>query len=58
MNELLKLMYTLRDEFSAREFDCLFALIEAGTISTFKELAAYGVEGRMNEQDKLLGVEE
>lgn len=42
--ELLKLLYTQRDEFSAREFDCLVVLIEDGTISTFEELAAYGVE--------------
>ena len=44
MNELIKLLYTHRDEFSAREFDCLVMLIEDGTINTFEELAKYGVE--------------
>ncbi len=44
MKELLNLLYTQRDEFSAREFDCLVVLIEDGTISNFEELAKYGVE--------------
>jgi hypothetical protein len=44
MNELLNLLYTQRDEFSAREFECLVALIEDGTIGSFEELAKYGVE--------------
>ena len=44
MNELLNLLYTQRDEIPAREFDCLVALIEDGTIGTFEELAKYGVE--------------
>jgi hypothetical protein len=44
MKDLLNLLYAQRDEFSAREFDCLVVLIEDGTIHTFKELAKYGVE--------------
>ena len=44
MNDLLNLLYTQRDEFSAREFDCLVVLIEDGTISSVEELAKYGVE--------------
>ncbi len=46
--QLLKLLYEKQDEVflnSERdEFDCLVALIEDGTISTFEELAKYGVE--------------
>jgi hypothetical protein len=44
MKELLNLLYTQRDEFSAREFECLVALIEDSTIGSFEELAKYGVE--------------
>lgn len=44
MKELLNLLYTQRDEFSAREFECLVELIEDGTIGSFEELAKYGVE--------------
>jgi hypothetical protein len=46
--QLLKLLYEKQDEVflnSERdEFDCLVALIEDGTISTFEALAEYGVE--------------
>ena len=46
--QLLDLAYEKEDEVfgsSERdEFDCLIALIEDGTIDTFEELAAYGVE--------------
>jgi hypothetical protein len=47
-DQLLKLLYEKQDEVflnSERdEFDCLVALIEDGTISTFEALAEYGVE--------------
>jgi hypothetical protein len=46
--QLLELLYEKQDEVflnSERdEFDCLVALIEDGTISTFESLAEYGVE--------------
>jgi hypothetical protein len=46
--QLLELLYEKQDEVflnSERdEFDCLVALIEDGTISTFEALAEYGVE--------------
>jgi hypothetical protein len=46
--QLLELLYKKQDEVflnSERdEFDCLVALIEDGTISTFEALAEYGVE--------------
>jgi hypothetical protein len=46
--QLLKLLYEKQDEVflnSERdEFDCLVYLIEDGTISTFEDLAEYGVE--------------
>jgi hypothetical protein len=45
---LLKLLYSQRSQVIADsepdEFDCLVGLIEDGTISTFEELAEYGVE--------------
>jgi hypothetical protein len=47
-NELLALAYEKEDDVfgssERREFDCLISLIEDGTISTFEELAEYGVE--------------
>ena len=46
--QLLALAYAKQDEVflnSERdEFDCLIALIEDGTITTFEALAKYGVE--------------
>ena len=46
--QLLNLLYEKQDEVflnSERdEFDCLVHLIEDGDITTFKELAEYGVE--------------
>ena len=46
--QLLQLVYEKRDEVFANseqdEFDCLVALIEYGDITSFEELAAYGVE--------------
>ena len=47
--QLLELAYAKEKEYysngcSPREFDCLICLIEDGTISTFEELAEYGVE--------------
>jgi hypothetical protein len=47
--QLLKLLYENQREIYAEpdgrdEFDCLVALIEDGTISTFEALAEYGVE--------------
>jgi hypothetical protein len=46
--ELLKLLYSQRSQVIADsepdEFDCLVGLVEDGTISTFEELAEYGVE--------------
>ena len=51
MNELLNLLYGYRDKISTREFDCLVALIEDGTIDSFEELAKYGIEN-MNEKLK------
>jgi len=45
--QLLALAYEQEDEFGSSErdeFDCLIALIEDGTISTFEELAKYGIE--------------
>jgi hypothetical protein len=44
MNELLNLLFTQRDQFSAIEFEFLVKLIEDGTIVSFEELAEYGVE--------------
>lgn len=45
--QLLKLLYEKQDEVflnSERdEFDCLLSLIHDGDISTFEELAEYGV---------------
>ena len=45
---LLKLLYSQRSQVIADsepdEFDCLVGLIEDGTISTFEELAEYGIE--------------
>lgn len=45
---LLKLLYSQRSQVIADsepdEFECLVGLIEDGTISTFEELAEYGVE--------------
>jgi hypothetical protein len=46
--QLLNLAYAKEQEYifkcSAREFDCLICLIEDGAITTFEELAEYGVE--------------
>jgi hypothetical protein len=47
--QLLELLYKNQREIYAEidgrdEFDCLVALIEDGTISTFEALAEYGVE--------------
>jgi hypothetical protein len=46
--QLLDLAYKQQDEVygssQRREFDCLIALIEDGTISTFEALAEYGIE--------------
>lgn len=46
--QLLALAYLKEDDYveevGQREFDCLIALIEDGDISTFEELALYGVE--------------
>jgi hypothetical protein len=43
--QLLDLAYEKAEEFfSAREFECLIALIDDGTINSFEELAKYGVE--------------
>ena len=45
--QLLALAYLKQDEFGSSErdeFDCLIALIEDGTISTFEDLARYGLE--------------
>jgi hypothetical protein len=47
--QLLKLAYEKRSEIYAMsddpdEFDCLIHLIEDGDISTFEELAEYGVK--------------
>jgi hypothetical protein len=46
---LLDLLYANQREICAEpngrgEFDCLVALIEDGTISSFEDLAEYGVE--------------
>jgi hypothetical protein len=42
--QLLTLAYDFEDGFSDRDFECLIALIEDGTIDTFEELARYGVK--------------
>jgi hypothetical protein len=46
--QLLALAYEQQDDVygssQRREFDCLIALIEDGTINTFEELAKYGIE--------------
>ena len=47
--QLLNLLYSKRREVLAEaddpdEFECLVALVEDGTISTFEALAEYGVE--------------
>jgi hypothetical protein len=46
--QLLDLAYDQQDEVygasEQREFECLIALIEDGTINSFEELAKYGVE--------------
>ncbi len=47
--QLLALLYSQRREILAEaddpdEFECLVALVEDGTISTFEALAEYGVE--------------
>jgi len=47
--QLLNLLYKNQREIYAEpdgrdEFECLVGLIEDGTISSFKELAEYGVE--------------
>ena len=46
--KLLALAYEQEDEVfgssERREFDCLIALIEDGTIDSFEELAKYGIE--------------
>jgi hypothetical protein len=47
--QLLNLLYKNQREIYAEpdgrdEFECLVGLIEDGTISTFEELAKYGVE--------------
>jgi hypothetical protein len=42
--KLLELAYEYEDGFSDRDFDCLIALIDDGTINSFEELAKYGVK--------------
>lgn len=48
MEQLLALAYKRQDEVytcsEAEDFACLIALIEDGTVSTFEQLAAYGIE--------------
>ncbi len=49
IKQLLDLLYKKQGEIYADpdgrdEFDCLVGLIEDGTISSFEELAEYGVE--------------
>ena len=41
MNELLEIAYSHENEFNSREFDCLIALIEDGSITTIEELKKY-----------------
>jgi hypothetical protein len=45
---LLEFCYARKREYvyqvGLREFDCLIALIEAGTVTTFEELATYGMD--------------
>ena len=53
-DELLKLCYQKENEYKAdmylcgenseRAFDCLIAIVEDGTISTFDELSSYGID--------------
>jgi predicted transcriptional regulator len=47
-DELLNYCYEYEKEFvyetSQREFDCLIRLVENETISTFEQLAEYGME--------------
>jgi hypothetical protein len=46
--DLLEYCYEYQKEYvydtSQREFDCLLELVESGTISSYKELAEYGME--------------
>jgi hypothetical protein len=46
--ELLEYCYNYQKEYLAengqREFDCLIALVDDGTVSTFEQLAEYGME--------------
>ena len=42
-DKLFELLRTHRDEYSDREYQCLETLIEYGTITTFEELAEYGI---------------
>lgn len=46
--ELLDYCYKYQKDYVAennqREFDCLVALVEEGNITTFKQLAEYGME--------------
>jgi len=47
-DELLKYCYSNEKEYiyevGKREFDCLIALVEEGNITTFEQLAEYGME--------------
>jgi hypothetical protein len=46
--ELLEYCYKYEKDYvyevGQREFDCLIALVDDGTVSTFEQLAEYGME--------------
>ena len=47
-DKLLRYCYLFRDDYIAevglREFDCLIYLVEEGNVTTFEQLAEYGME--------------
>lgn len=43
-DDLLKLVYASETEMTYREYSCLVELVANGTITSYNELAAYGVE--------------
>ena len=56
--QLLNLLHSRKNEVYAMsgspdEFDCLVGLIEDGTISSFAELAEYGVENQTEQVERV-----